>query len=92
MLVAALTPEFRAKHAPCSKGKHCISSQFAKKMQDRNEGLINKFTVLLGNVNSISNDQSENEVGEGLEDMHRDIDRSNWHIKVLLNHHKIHIL
>lgn len=61
-------------------------------MKDRNERLINKFTVLLGNVNSISNDQSENKVGEGLEDMDRDSDRSNWHIKILPNHHKIHIL
>lgn len=38
-------------------------------MKDRNEGLIDKFTVLLGNVNSVSNDQSENIIGEGLEDM-----------------------
>lgn len=58
------------------------------RMKDRNEGLVDKFTVLLGNVNSISSDQSENITGEGLEDMNR----SNWHIKILPDHHKIHIL
>lgn len=73
----------KASYQEQSKALHDSEPVYQKdiRMPERTEGLTNKLTTVFGNVNSVNNDQFKNRVGEGIEDMDRDIDLSNRHIK-----------